>query len=267
MRQAVLLLLLLSGPAVYGFQRSTGAGIISIAPTFGAAGTTVSIRGKGFNGFEPGSPWVKDLAQEPPPGVVEFNGVAGDVLFWADDLITVKVPRQASSGPIRIVLLEPRTVLTGDAFDVYYSTADQTSPQRSIQEEDSRRFGGKESPTFFDERVPGLPLYANPWFSSLAPGERTLLSENGFWFGSSFSSGRRRGPAFFNQFTSGGFFSQQRGQGFGLDPFSFGVPFFQGFFFRRSHNFGVRPFGFSFDQNPFSSSHNESRNQGHNFRR
>src|SRR6185295_10519895 len=82
-------------------QRS--ASITAIAPTFGGPGTTVSIRGSGFSGFEAGS-WAKDVAAEPAPGAVEFNGVAGDVLFWRDDLISVKVPRGASTGPVRIIV-------------------------------------------------------------------------------------------------------------------------------------------------------------------
>src|SRR5690242_11468702 len=102
-----------------------GASITSVAPTFGPPGTTVSIRAQGCTGFEPGSPWVKELATEAAPGFVEFNGVPGDVLFWEDDLITVKVPRHATIGAIRIVLADTRTVLTGDAFDVYYATIDQ----------------------------------------------------------------------------------------------------------------------------------------------
>jgi IPT/TIG domain len=241
-------------------QRS--ASITSIAPTFGPPGTTVSIRGKGFTGFEPGSPWVKDLATEPPPGFVEFNGVPGDVLFWEDDLITVKVPRHATSGAIRIVLADTRTVLSGDAFDVYYATIDQNgrSTQRNYSSGSNieGQNGSRERLPFFDEQVPTQPLYFNPWFSSLAPGQRTFLAENGFLFGDPFLLDRV-GSSFFG----GSSFSRGR-QGFGFDLFGFD-PFFSGVFFRGSHNFGVRPFGFSFHH--FSSFHNEGRNQGHIFRR
>jgi hypothetical protein len=253
------------------FAQERGASIVSVAPTFGPAGTTVSIRGKGFCGFEPGSPWVKGLATEPPPGLVEFNGVPGDVLFWEDDLITVKVPRYASTGAIRIVLLKERTVLTGDVFDIYYSAADATSTHRSraFQDEPSRnadtddRNQSREHSLFFDEPVTALPLYADPWFSSLAPGERTFLSENGFLFGGSFSFGRRGSPFF-----SGAPFSQQRfRERGGFDGFAFNRPIFPNFIFRGSHNFGIRPFGFFFDRNRPSSFRNEGRNEGHIFRR
>ena len=245
-----------------GFAQQRGASIVSIAPTFGPPGTTVSIRGKGFAGFEPGSPWVKDLATEPPPGFVEFNGVPGDVLFWEDDLITVKVPRHASSGAIRIVLAETRTVLTGDVFDVYYATIDQNG--RAMQRDFSRdsntegREESRERSPFFDEQVPAPLLYFNPWFSSLAPGQRTFLAENGFLFGDPFLLDRRR-----SSFFGGSSFSRRR-EGIGFDGFGFD-PFFHSSFLRGPHNFSVRPFGFSFHQ--FSSFRNEGRNQGHFFRR
>lgn len=200
MRQALVLLILLSGSTAYSFQKSTGATIIAIAPTFGAPGTTVCIRGAGFAGFEQGSRWVKDLTTEPPPGLVEFNGVPGDVLFWQDDLITVKVPKHASTGVIRLILPESRTVLTGDVFDVYYAPADESPAQKfeSLQTERSRADGdrnneSRERPLFFDEQPPtGFQLYSNPWFTSLTPGERTFLGENGVLFGNPFSLGRNR---------------------------------------------------------------------------
>jgi hypothetical protein len=251
------------------FAQQRGASIIAIAPTFGPAGTTVSIRGAGFAGFERGSPWVKGLATEPPPGLVEFNGVPGDVQFWQDDLITVKVPKHASTGTIRIVLPQARVVLTGEVFDVYYSASDETSTQRSESdapenprgEHVDRRDESLEHPLFFDEqRRPAL--FANPWFSSLTPGERTFLGENGFGesflFGNPFSLGRKGSP-----FLNGGFFSQRgtRGRsGFGSfrsDEFFFGDSLF------RTRNFGVRPFWFFFDRNRPSN----FRNEGHIFRR
>lgn len=265
-----LSILFLPALVTSAFAQQRGASIVSIAPTFGPPGTTVSIRGKGFAGFEPGSPWVKGLATEPPPGFVEFNGVPGDVLFWEDDLITVKVPRHASTGAIRIVLLDTRTVLTSDVFDVYYSTADETAAHESRieQAEDSRRDGVErrnESPErslFFDERVPP-PMYSNLWFSSLTPGQRTFFAENGFWFGSPFGLGRR-GSTFFG----GGLFSQRRfGGRAGSDGFVFNDPFLRSFTFRGPRNFGIRPFGFFFDRNRPSTFRNEGHHEGNIFRR
>lgn len=264
-------LLFLSALTSVAFAQQRGASIVAIAPTFGAPGTTVSIRGSGFTGFEKGSRWVRELANEPPPGIVEFNGVPGDVLFWQDDLITVKVPKRTSTGVIRVILPDSRTVLTGDVFDVYYSTADESPAHRSesLQTEQTERAPigidrnneSRERPLSFDEHgPPGFQLYSNPWFSSLAPGERTFLGENGFLFGSPFSLGRY------------GFFQQRRIRGrSGFDRFRSDELLFPDFFFSGSRNFGVRPFWFFFNTNHPSSFRNFSRNEGgregHIFRR
>lgn len=269
-----LSILFLPALVTAAFAQERGASIASVAPTFGPAGTTVSIRGKGFSGFEPGSPWVKGLATEPPPGFVEFNGVPGDVLFWEDDLITVKVPKHATTGAIRIVLFDTRTVLTSDVFDVYYSRADETAAHESQPEqaEDSNRAAvarlneSLKRSLFFDEPVPA-PMDSNLWFSSLTPGQRTFFAENGFWFGSPFGRGRR-GSTFFGE----GPFSQRRfGGRAGSDGLVFNDPFLRSFTFRGQRNFAIRPFGFFFDRNRPSSfrndGRNEGRNEGHIFRR
>jgi IPT/TIG domain-containing protein len=241
------------------FAQQRGASITAIAPTFGPPGTTVSIRGAGFVGFEQGLRWVREVATEPPPGVVEFNGVAGDILFWQDDLITVKVPKSASTGEVRVILPQSRVVLTGAIFDVYYSSPDETPASKSEAAQADRWRGAdadrenesRERPFLFEKQTPPLPLYANPWFSSLSPGQRTFFAENGFSFGGPFTLGR------------GGLFTQR-----GIRPRSpfdrFGSgDLFPDFFFRSSRNFGVRPFGFFFDRNrPF-----QFRNEGHIFRR
>jgi hypothetical protein len=264
-------LLFLFALTTAAFGQQGGASITAIAPTFGPPGTTVSIRGAGFSGFERGSPWVKELTSEPPPGIIEFNGVPGDVLFWQDDLITVKVPKHASTGVLRIVLPQARIVLAGDVFDVYYSTADETPAQKSesVQTDSARaaqadrRDEAGERSLFFDEPAPQLPLYVNPWFSSLSPGQRTFFAENGFgdslFFGNPFSLGRK-GSLFSNNgpFPHRGTRARSPFDRFGSEDF-----FFPDFFNRGSRNFGVRPFWFFFDRNRPSSFSNE----GHIFRR
>lgn len=272
MRQTLVLLILLSGSTVYAFQRSTGATIIAIAPTFGAPGTTVSIRGSGFTGFEHGSHWVRELSTEPPPGIVEFNGVPGEILFWQDDLITVRVPKHASTGVIRLILAESRIVLAGDVFDVYYATADNEysgrTPESARTErssaDDDRDSESRERPLVLDEEgSPGFQLYSNPWFSSLTPGERTFLSENGLLFGNPFSLGRKR-----SLFLNDGLY-QQRGfrSGSGFDRLRFDERLFPDFSSRGSRNFGVRPFWFFFNTHHPSSLRNEVRHEGNIFRR
>jgi|ERR1041384_227265 tetratricopeptide (TPR) repeat protein len=99
-------------------QRS--ARITVITPTFGVPGTTVTIRGAGFSGFDTGT-WAKELTSDPPPGAVEFNGVPGEIVFWQDNLITVKVPIGASTGPVRVINAGANVQVTGASFEVPYS--------------------------------------------------------------------------------------------------------------------------------------------------
>jgi len=247
MRRFLPLLFLLTMITTAG-ARQRSATITAIAPTFGAAGTTVSIRGSGFSGFEAGS-WVKDLATEPPPGAVEFNGVAGDVLFWRDDLISVRVPKGASTGPVRIFLSKSRLAITADEFEVYYSTPGEkpSRPREAAAEpsrhaEDSSRSEARERRYYDDDReAPPVGFYASPWFSSLSPGERTFLGEQGFTstflFGNPFSHGRGR------SFPFGDGSGSRRGD-FGHSGFErFGFEsLFRDFSFRGSRN--IRPFWF-----------------------
>jgi tetratricopeptide (TPR) repeat protein len=124
------LLLLLSTAVAVAQQRS--ALITKIMPTFGLPGTTVTSRGAGFSGFESGT-WAKELTSEPPPGAVEFNGVPGEIVFWQDNLITVKVPIGASTGPVRVVNPGARLLLTGASFEVPYSEGSGTRATSSTE--------------------------------------------------------------------------------------------------------------------------------------
>jgi tetratricopeptide (TPR) repeat protein len=124
------LLLLLSTIVAEAQQRS--ARITAIMPTFGLPGTTVTIRGAGFSGFESGT-WAKELTSEPPPGAVEFNGVPGEIIFWQDNLITVKVPIGASTGPVRVVNPGAKLLLTAPSFEVPYSDGSGTRANSSTE--------------------------------------------------------------------------------------------------------------------------------------
>lgn len=241
MRTFLFLSLLALAGSVQAQQRA--ATITSVAPTFGPPGTTVAIRGAGLAGSEAGSTWAKEVANEPPPGIVDFNGVPGDVLFWQDDLITVKVPKGAAGGPVRVILAGS-SVLATDEFDVYYSSI-QDRPARSREQTAEalrsleRRNQDRERRPGFEENAspPLAPYYANPWFSGLPPGERTFWAEqgfgNGFFFGNPFSLGRQRSL----------FFGRDQ---FRIDPFGFQRPFFGRSLFRGSHRAGFGPFWFRF---------------------
>jgi len=118
-RTFILVLLLLSSAIAAGAQQRN-ARITAILPSFGVPGTTVTIRGAGFMGFESGS-WISNSASDPAPGAVEFNGVPGEIVFWQDDLITVKVPGGASTGPVRVINPGAKVAVTGASFEVPYS--------------------------------------------------------------------------------------------------------------------------------------------------
>lgn len=243
MRTFLLLLLLLAFAGTA--QAQQGAAVTSIVPTFGPAGTVVAIRGSGLAGAEAGSTWAKGVANEPPPGFVDFNGVPAEILFWQDDLITVRVPKGASSGPVRVII--PRnSILATESFDVYYSTPDDRTFRRpapgdsSRFSDDSQRTSEREPRWRFDD-ANQPSLFVNPWFSGLRPGERTFLAEQSFggsvFFGDSFMFGRGRSSLFGDD----GF----RGS-FGNRRFGFANPFFSSFLFRGSRRSGIGPFWFRF---------------------
>src|SRR5262249_23450361 len=140
MRTSLLLSLLITLAAV-ALAQGRPARIGSIVPTFGEPGTTVTIRGAGFMGYESGS-WVKETASEAPPGSVEFNGVPGDVLYWRDDLITVKVPIGASTGPVSVVVRGAKPVASGDSFEVPYTNPGGGSRRAPAAASGRSRAGG-----------------------------------------------------------------------------------------------------------------------------
>jgi tetratricopeptide (TPR) repeat protein len=123
----------------------------------------VTIRGSGFSGFESGA-WAKELTSEPPPGAVEFNGVAGEIVFWKDDLITVKVPIGATTGPVRVVAPGANLALTGASFEVPYS---EGAGSRNSREETARApgtAGGTEAGSESDGTAESFIKRGNAYF-------------------------------------------------------------------------------------------------------
>ena len=203
--------------------------ITSVAPSFGGTGAIVSIRGFGL--APSGEVWARQVATEEPPGMVVFNGTPAEVVFWSEDLISVRVPPGASTGPIRIVI--GGRALNGGDFEVYYS---KNRPLREMPEVgvDDQRFDRpfardeeESRPRFLDQPPANEPTYfAAPWFSNLSPGNRTFLGEHpneAFWLGNPFLLGP-------NGFRDGGFhsgFGFNSRFGFGrFNTFGFGRPFF-----------------------------------------
>jgi hypothetical protein len=196
----------------------------------------VTIRGSGL--AEVGVSWAKTGAAEPPPGAVTFNGVPGDILYWSADLISVKVPVAASSGPLRVMLSYEGVTLNVGDFEMPYAPLSERSQARSTIVE-APNDKTSEPNRDFRQEAPGWPMppdcYAvNPWFSSLSPGARAFYAEHpveGFWFGNPFELGRR--DAFLNGGFRGGFHGRA-GLGFnrGFDSFGFGS-------FGKSHFFNL----------------------------
>jgi hypothetical protein len=236
-RLSLLALLVLFCSTTAVAQSAGTVGVSSVSPTFGKAGTIVTIRGTGL--AETGVSWAKTGAAEPPPGAVSFNGVPGDILYWSADLISVKVPVAASSGPLRLMLEYERVILDVGDFEMPYAPTSEPglkarpmiveAPAQDVPEQN--RDVTRENPGW---AMPPDCYAVNPWFSGLAPGERTFFAEHpvdAFWFGNPFELGRR------DAFVSGGFrggFRGRTGFGFnrGFDSFGFGS-------FGRSHFFNL----------------------------
>src|SRR5262249_12239664 len=211
--------LVLAGPL-----QSTGT-ITSVVPTFGPQGTTVSIRGAGLG--IGGVRWAKSVSGEEAPGHVVFGGgAAGDVLFWGEDLISVKVPAGAITGPVRIVWPDGHSVVAVSDFEVYYSSSRESAEpvDRSfdLHSRDERNQSGAQ-PAAPEWTPPERSefSFADPWFTGLAPGQRTFLGEHGwdaFWFGNPFTFNGT------DRFFDDGFFHFGHDRGF--DTFGFQRLFF-----------------------------------------
>src|SRR5258708_1869801 len=156
-------LVLLSTGVVGAQQRSSG--ITAIIPTFCHPGTTVTIRGAGFSGFESGT-WAKELTSEPPPGAVEFNGVPGEIVFWQDNLITVKVPIGASTGPVRVVNPAAKILLTGSSFEVPFSEGSGTRVNSSTETSRSSGTGGTETGSESEGTAEAFIKQGNAYYQS-----------------------------------------------------------------------------------------------------
>jgi len=200
-----LLLVLLLSSSVTAFtpapQIGSSGSVSSVAPTFGPQGTVVTIRGAGL--CEPGARWAKGVAGDAAPGRVTFNGTPAEIVFWSEDLITVRVPAGASTGPLRVSLADGQSLVAVRNFDVYYSTPAAPSRSEQVEQEPEQRYERREpdAPDRFEQERYSF----DPWFSRLSTGERTYLAEHGpdaLWFGSPFMFGGRNSRSFDRGFFS-----------------------------------------------------------------
>ena len=70
---------------------STAARIVSLSPSFGVAGTVVTVSGQNFGATQGTS-------------TIKFNGVAATPTTWSASVITVAVPAGAATGPVVVTV-------------------------------------------------------------------------------------------------------------------------------------------------------------------
>jgi hypothetical protein len=124
---AFLIALFLTGPFLYG------QAVRAVRPERGSAGDRVAISGSGFlcSTGEVLQPWMSGVSTESPPGSVEFNGVSAEIISWHDNVLLVRVPRAATSGPLRVILPHCRgRVVNGGRFQLASDTAATGPPER-----------------------------------------------------------------------------------------------------------------------------------------
>ena len=85
-RLSCILLTIVFGSLTLSFAHA------ELLPEAGPAGTTVTISGKEFGAF-----------QSTQVNRIEFNGISALIQLWEPDFIMVKVPLQATTGPVMVI--------------------------------------------------------------------------------------------------------------------------------------------------------------------
>lgn len=135
--------------------------LAALVPEAAPPGATVTISGKGFGSFK--STQVNQVA---------FNGVQALVQRWEPDLIEVKVPLRATSGPVE-VLKGSKKIRVGQ-FSVQQPTIKALNPVEAepgavvqiLGEHFGNTAGSKDPNTMFsvnDVLVSGLPARIRKW--------------------------------------------------------------------------------------------------------
>ena len=97
-------------------EAASAAPEASLSPAASIPGDTVMITGKGFGPY-------KSTQQNR----VLFNGLPALIQRWESEVISVKVPRRASSGPV-IVIAGKKTIKVG-IFTVHRPVIREVSPK------------------------------------------------------------------------------------------------------------------------------------------
>jgi RHS repeat-associated protein len=104
--------------------------VTSISPTFGAAGSTVTITGAGFG-------------PNPSDSIVTFYGGAASIVSWSDTQIQAVVPSTASTGPVTVQVAD--VIVTGLLFTLT-TTYHLTDSKNNITAYTSVVLGGQWRP-------------------------------------------------------------------------------------------------------------------------
>ncbi len=147
------------------FAPAAGAAQLALLPEAAPPGATVSIAGKGFGAFK--STQINR---------VTFNGVQALVQRWEPELIEVKVPLRATSGPVG-VFKGPRMIATGQfrvqrpmIKSVQPAEVEPGSVLQVVGEHFGTTAGSKDPNTMFsvnDVLINGLPARVQRWRNDL----------------------------------------------------------------------------------------------------
>lgn len=130
-------------------------------PSVAAAGATVTIAGKGFGSFKS----TRDNR-------VTFNGVPALVQQWEPDLVSVKVPLRATTGPVEVVRGKKKIragTFTVQKPTIQSITPSETEPGALIQIAGNyfgNTAGSKDPNTMFgvnDVLIGGIPARVRRW--------------------------------------------------------------------------------------------------------
>lgn len=149
----VLIVLMLAGAAL----AAAPVAIEGIYPESGVPGSTIIVKGRGFTLGNTRLVWSPNIHKGSCPGFVEFNGARGEVVLWQDNLVVVKVPEHATSGPVRLTLTSGITV-QGNHFEVMSANESDQVARRDYAFEEKEGMGWGDYLAF------NKGLYPSPWY-------------------------------------------------------------------------------------------------------
>ncbi|MBN2432735.1 MAG: IPT/TIG domain-containing protein [Acidobacteria bacterium] len=133
--------------------------IEGVYPESAPPGAVVVVKGQGFTLGNPQVVWAANVSTDSCPGFVEFNGARGEIQLWQDNLVMVRVPEHANSGPVRLTLTSGLSV-TGNHFEVTPEKAeDEMVPRRRYAFEENTEFTWADYAAFSRSGLYPSPYY------------------------------------------------------------------------------------------------------------